>query len=116
MEHYLLYTFEIPLETPVVELLKMLVTKLEESLFDWKFARPPAGVNANEALPIQLLQLLNRGNPRPNTGLVHLRRYAHSPGELVSALVRNKFAFAHHDICNENEHFIFYSSKLLDHL
>lgn len=90
----------------MVEVIKLLVARLERSPFDYQFIRPPAGVSEHEGLPIQLLSYRNRGYARPN-GQVRLRRYALTPGDIVSTLVGNKIHFANNKLCNENDHFVF---------
>lgn len=77
-EFSLLYIYELPCSTPVTVLIQCVAHDMQLSPFNYQFAADMYGSHlAHERLPLQLLEVVNRGVPRAQDGQVRLRRAIH---------------------------------------
>ncbi|KAJ7181278.1 hypothetical protein C8R46DRAFT_885532 [Mycena filopes] len=107
-QHNLLYTFVLPETTTVVELIRMGASAMQDGPGKFKFDTD-TGTRASrllphEILPLQLLSLVNKGNPRAN-GVSYLT--SRHPvtlnmtiGEFTAPAMRSKFG--HPSLCVED--------------
>jgi hypothetical protein len=76
-EFNLLFTYELPISTPITSLIDRIAGDMQSSSFQYQFAPETRMLLAHEALPLQLLQLVNRGVPRGWNLHIHLRQAVH---------------------------------------
>jgi hypothetical protein len=76
-EYHLLYLYELPISMEIGTLIEHVVNDMQSSPFNYTFSPKPRTLLMHEALPFQLLQLVNRGIHRSSDGQIHLRRAVH---------------------------------------
>jgi hypothetical protein len=61
----------------------------------------------HKTLPLQLLSIVNRGQPRPGDQKIRLQRAAHGRDETVAILASNRMQYAIPVFAFEGNHFVF---------
>ena len=87
----LLYTYEFSLSTLVTTLMERVIQDMEQSEFFYQFTLALRGMVTflcREMLPLQLLEIVNRGVPQQTDGQIRLRRAVHTM-LTISDLVAN---------------------------
>ena len=64
-----------------------------------------------ETLPLQLLEIINRGVPRPSDGQIRLRRVAPNTTMNIVALTGNQLHYAIPSLAIEGNNFVIHLSK-----
>lgn len=100
-EFGLYYSDEVAVETPVSTVINLAAAKMEQSELNWHFASSPhhSTIFESERLPLQLLQVHNRGNQV--RGVRWLRRYQHAPDMTLLDLMGDRPKFSH-PLCLNN--------------
>lgn len=80
----------------VVSLIEQVASEMEASDSHYQFASTPRSVSflRTETLPLQLLEFVNRGIPRPNDLHVRLRRAALPTDTTIGDLLADRIRFA----------------------
>jgi len=105
-EFRLVYLYEFPLSTSIANFIERVVEDMEQSSFHYQFTpRTAASFSHQEVLPLQLLEVVNRGVPRPSDGQIRLRCAAHS-NLTIGNLAANRVRFAVPTVAIEGNCFI----------
>jgi hypothetical protein len=110
-DFYLLYNYELSLLTQILSLINQVIASMTSSEFNYRFTvNPSAFLLSHESLPLQLLEIVNRGVPRTD-GQVRLRCTAHQLLTLGD-LANNRMHFAVPSIAIEGNQFVIHFGEL----
>ena len=104
----LLHSYELPLEVSVSTLIEHVAQDMECSSFHYQFSlimRGTASFSPEEMLPLQLLEVVNRGVPCQTDGQIRLQCAAHS-NLMIGDLAANQMHYAVPSITIEGNQFI----------
>lgn len=106
--HGLIHSFELPISTTITSLIQRIVTDMQDSSFHYQFTSNDSHGRflSHEALPLQLLSIVNRGVPRPNDHQIRLRRAGHGESQTIESLVYNRLNYAIPTLVIEGNHFV----------
>jgi hypothetical protein len=94
-EYHLSYSYELPLSTVVSDLIQRVVNDMQRSPFAYQFSADGRGsFLPHETLPLQLLELVNRGLVRQSGGPVRLRRAPPRANQTLFDLATDRYRFA----------------------
>ena len=106
-EYHLLYSYDLPLTTLVTDLIHQVVNDLQGSSFAYQFSGNTQGsFLPHETLPLQLLELVNRGTRRQGVDIVRLRRAPLRAGWTLQDLARDRTHFAAANISIEGNRLV----------
>lgn len=109
---HLLYNYELPLSTSISSLINTVASHMQSSPFNYQFRSSSSTfLLSHETLPLQLLEIVNRGVPRATDGQIRLRRTAHRLLTLGD-LATNRMHFAVPDIAIEGNQFVVHFGTL----
>jgi hypothetical protein len=107
-EFNLLFHYEVPISMPITSLIDRITGDMQSSPFCYQFApESRTFLLAHEALPLQLLQLVNRGVPRGKNANIHLRQAVHG-NKTVQHLAGDRLRFCVPSITIEGNYFTIY--------
>jgi hypothetical protein len=114
-EYCLLHFYELPLSVSVADFIHRVVEDMERCPLHYQFTTPSArgavAFSPQEVLPLQLLEIVNRGVPRPSDGQIRLHRTAHT-NLTIGDLTANRVHFAVPTVAIEANYFIIHFGEI----
>jgi hypothetical protein len=102
----LIHSYELAPTTTVTSLVQRVVSDMQNSPLRYEFQPVPGTLLEHEALPLQLLALVNRGSPRISDDQIRLRRVPITINQSVADLAGDRARFAARPICIEDNRFV----------